>query len=373
MTFEAWPRDESPAPGRGRFDARAHSAVAFLISGALLVVMSLFVPGYVDPGWLVPFVGCGVVCAVLAGITLWRGYLSGSLALAIVFGSDIVILISGLSLDDRFGGRVVAALLTLPTMFISLFMRWPWLLGQSVVAGLVGSVILGISGDRAGVIAVQICIVLVSATCPALIVLLLREQLDVAIRRAHRAATTDPLTGLLNRRGLDEQVRRIWSRARREDATIGVLVADVDHFKQVNDRHGHAVGDTVLREIAAAALECVRGDDLVVRLGGEEVAVLGVSPAPEDFAVLAERFRAVVERVGGPWGVTVSIGLAWRRPESTEDPAERLWMLIDAADDRMYEAKRAGRNQVMAARASGASDRTATPAASLRGTSGETA
>jgi diguanylate cyclase (GGDEF)-like protein len=348
VSSEAWPRDDSPAPGSSRFDVRAQTSIVFLASGVLLVVLSLLVPGYVSHAWVVPFAGGGVACAAVAGVIAWRGYLSGALALAIIFGADVVVLICGLSLADRFGGRVAVALLTLPTMFISLYLSWRWLLAQSLLATVVAGVVLGLSGDRPAVIAVQICIVVVSVTCPALIVLLLREQLDAAIRAAHEAATTDPLTGLLNRRGLDEQVRSVWARARRENATVGVLVGDVDHFKRVNDRHGHAVGDTVLREVAAAALGCVRGDDLVVRLGGEEIAVIGVSATPAEFAVLAERFRAVVEQVGEPWGVTVSIGLAWHRAMTRDEPAERLWMLIDAADDRMYEAKRAGRNQVMA-------------------------
>ena len=108
----------------------------------------------------------------------------------------------------------------------------------------------------------------------------LRRRLDRALDREHELATTNPLTGLLNRRGLEARVAELVARAARRGVMLGVIVADVDHFKRVNDLHGHLVGDEVLRQVAQAVKGCVRADDLVVRLGGEEFAVVLVLVRP---------------------------------------------------------------------------------------------
>ena len=130
---------------------------------------------------------------------------------------------------------------------------------------------------------------------------------------------------------------------------VGVVVADVDHFKRVNDRHGHAVGDAVLRLVGDAMRTAVRADDLVVRLGGEELAVVAAVSA-DDLVELAERIRTQVELVAEPWSVTVSLGVAWETAPADDDDALPLtWTLLDRADDLMYAAKRAGRNRVVLA------------------------
>jgi diguanylate cyclase (GGDEF)-like protein len=258
---------------------------------------------------------------------------------------DASIVLAAGCLDDRSGGRLVAALFVLPTLYAALFLpRWV-LLPQlvAVTAGTTAIMVLG--GSREPLLAAHAGIVVVSAMSPAVAVSALRAQLLHALRQARAVAGIDPLTGLVNRRGIAERAPGIVRRARDRDVSVGVLVADVDHFKRINDRHGHAVGDEVLRIVAGAVSACVRPGDVVVRLGGEELAVLAAIE-PGDLAGLAERIREEVRVATARWSVTVSLGVAWDRPAGHGDPLQLVWSLLDRADDLMYDAKRAGRNRV---------------------------
>ena len=147
-----------------------------------------------------------------------------------------------------------------------------------------------------------------AAICPAVVAFVLRRSLDAALSSSRRLATTDPLTGLANRRGLAESFPGVASAARGAQVPVGVVVADLDHFKQVNDRHGHIVGDEVLQRIAGAVAASTRSQDIVARLGGEEFAIVAALPV-EHLQALAERVRRDVERAGAPWRVTVSLGV----------------------------------------------------------------
>lgn len=163
--------------------------------------------------------------------------------------------------------------------------------------------------------------------------------------RLRAEAVRDALTGLPNRRALEEALARALAAAAREGAPLAALVLDLDRFKDVNDRHGHAAGDAVLRVAAARARGALRGADLLARIGGEELAA--VLPGADLAAALeaAERIRAAVaagpvEFAGAAIPVTVSIGAAaWA-------PGEDGAALLARADARLYEAKRAGRDRV---------------------------
>jgi diguanylate cyclase (GGDEF)-like protein len=166
-------------------------------------------------------------------------------------------------------------------------------------------------------------------------------------QEANAAASTDALTGLPNRRYFDEFCG-LLARRRRSDDAIGVLMIDIDHFKALNDEFGHPVGDQVLRAVASAIVGAVREGDVPARFGGEEFAVLLRNPGPDIAAEVGERVRSSVAGLDlsafGPAGVTVSIGVA---VASNQD--QPISELVDEADQALYRAKRAGRNQVMAA------------------------
>ncbi|MCV2350508.1 sensor domain-containing diguanylate cyclase [Paucibacter sp. Y2R2-4] len=158
----------------------------------------------------------------------------------------------------------------------------------------------------------------------------------------------DPLTGLLNRRGLKSRLGRLRQRHSGEPDGAGLVVAmiDFDHFKSINDRFGHAAGDAVLRGLGKLLLSHVRPNDLAVRMGGEEFAVVWQEVDAELAMGLAERLRKSVAEISfdtpvGPIQATVSIGVAMPRTES-----EALEELLGRADSALYKAKREGRNRV---------------------------
>jgi diguanylate cyclase (GGDEF)-like protein len=159
-------------------------------------------------------------------------------------------------------------------------------------------------------------------------------------------ATTDPLTGIFNRRRFFERLDSEWSRCRRRACAMSILMLDIDEFKQVNDAHGHAVGDSVLRSLVGAAADLLRSEDVFARLGGEEFAVLLPEIAEDGATTVAERLRSHLSqvRVDSPSGTvrcTVSIGVAEARL-AKESPDATL----KRADDALYQAKAAGRDQV---------------------------
>jgi diguanylate cyclase (GGDEF)-like protein len=184
----------------------------------------------------------------------------------------------------------------------------------------------------------------------------LQKEADAARREMHAAyelARHDELTHLYNRRALDEMLAAEVERAHRYQRPLSVLMVDFDHFKEVNDRHGHRAGDGVLRDAALVILGELRANDQATRYGGEEFFLILPESGAEEALALAERVRGAMEdhvfRVAGGDGgmvelrVTASIGVATLGERS--DSAERL---VRAADAALYAAKAAGRNRVVA-------------------------
>lgn len=215
------------------------------------------------------------------------------------------------------------------------------------------------------------------AVALALGAVLLAGVLALALRktrlagRLQRLAATDELTGLPNRRALLAQADQALALARRTGQPVALLMIDVDHFKRVNDGRGHAVGDLVLRHVAATLANGLRAADRLGRIGGEEfVAVLPATPLDEACRA-AERMRAAIAATplvqpgdGGPaLAVTVSIGVA------ASDGADSAASVLARADQGLYAAKAAGRNRVLAGMAALAAD--AAQAAGRRGEAGE--
>jgi two-component system cell cycle response regulator len=164
-----------------------------------------------------------------------------------------------------------------------------------------------------------------------------------------RQALVDALTGLANRRNLEEALRAELARSARYGDPLAVVLADLDNFKAVNDRYGHAAGDEVLKEFAAALRETVRESDHAGRWGGEEFALILTNTDSDGGARLAERARAAIEAraVELPNGellrVTASFGVAAFPGEREAD------RLLAAADAALYAAKGAGKNRVVRA------------------------
>jgi diguanylate cyclase (GGDEF)-like protein len=175
----------------------------------------------------------------------------------------------------------------------------------------------------------------------------LRDANAVLVRQLEALTRTDPLTGAANRRALDETLSREHTRARRYDLSLSVIVADLDHFKRVNDEHGHATGDEVLKAFVQRAAEVLRESDGLFRTGGEEFLVVLPHTDPEGAVAAAQRLvDGVAARPLRPGlgTITVSAGVA-----SAQGKALASFDLVAAADAALYQAKSAGRNRVVAA------------------------
>ena len=171
---------------------------------------------------------------------------------------------------------------------------------------------------------------------------------DTLVKRLRELASRDPLTGAFSRAYIQQALRGLVAARKRQHSPYSVLLLDVDHFKNINDQHGHACGDEVLRAITAAIVAELRADDLCGRWGGEEFIVLLPRTALEAATDAADRLRRRVKRLdlaalAVNLCVTVSIGVA------EADPAETPEASIGRADAALYDAKRAGRNRIAVA------------------------
>ncbi|NNE13243.1 MAG: sensor domain-containing diguanylate cyclase [Ilumatobacter sp.] len=167
--------------------------------------------------------------------------------------------------------------------------------------------------------------------------------------QVNELASTDDLTGLANRREFMARATAELERDRRSDRGLAIVVFDVDEFKQVNDVHGHGVGDEVLVQIARRCTTVVRAIDVVARIGGEEFAVLIPEADADRAAAVGERLRAIVESdpmltSAGPVRVTITIGVAARNAADAD-----LTSLLRRADRALYDGKEQGRNRVIVA------------------------
>ncbi len=196
------------------------------------------------------------------------------------------------------------------------------------------------------------------ALFPASLRILERQRLAEELRDANvqltMLASIDGLTGVPNRRALDERFIQEWNRAQRTQESLALLMIDIDQFKQFNDIYGHPAGDRTLVAVSSAlAQQMRRAEDMVARFGGEEFAVLLPHTDLEAAAYLAERLRTAVAELAiahqaSRWGhVTISIGCAVSTPSAGHTTQDRLHLLA-SADHALYQAKEDGRNRVQA-------------------------
>lgn len=173
-------------------------------------------------------------------------------------------------------------------------------------------------------------------------------QLQAANAQLEQLAVTDALTGLLNRRALSDLFRREIERAQRHRRELAVIMFDLDHFKAINDRHGHAAGDAVLRQIAGVAAQSTRSTDAIARYGGEEFVLIAPETDRASALDLAERMRVALQSADfridhQSLKVTASFGVAMLRGDDKK-PED----VLRRADESLYAAKGAGRNRVIA-------------------------
>jgi diguanylate cyclase (GGDEF)-like protein len=297
-------------------------------------------------------VGAGVVVATglfqkLPGKAHWMPFMAKVRLVAAIVAS----IIAAATLDRGYGfgvAGIVAIILTGP--YISVDTR-DLLVTNAAVLAAVGIVMVWAPLDTFDVIGTIVFVLLA-----ALVSTLLGRVLEASYRRAfilelesHRDARTDALTGLDNRRAIQEKGLLELKRAQRIDAPVAVILCDVDHFKRINDRLGHEAGDAVLRRVADVLRSGLRETDLIGRWGGEEFIAVMLDADAAAARDVAERMRKAVAAMpfeGLRDGATISFGVSSLRdfhsiPEDWE-------ALLKKADEHLYRAKSEGRNRVVA-------------------------
>ncbi|MBK9155140.1 MAG: diguanylate cyclase [Chloracidobacterium sp.] len=202
--------------------------------------------------------------------------------------------------------------------------------------------VLNFTDKAGGEIFTQADLDLLRAIAPQIAVAIDRTAMKDKAGEYEQLSVTDPLTGLLNRRYLEERVAEEITRSKRYRFSLSLMLLDVDDFKSYNDTFGHPAGDTALKAVADILKESLRGADVAARYGGEEFAILLPQTSSEEAAQIGERIRKRVERMEFPHRrVTVSIGIA-----SCSSEVDSSKDLISAADVALYAAKNHGRNNV---------------------------
>lgn len=305
----------------------AQSAFAFWLAGVMRVQGQkiegwIIIPALIwVAGMLVPpirddmanrvtlyHVCAGIGHLMLAGVLLsYKGQMSGSRKLLV-----------GVLVLQAFSGAIVAAIF-LPYNLVS---------GENLPL----TTPLAFSGAF-GLIA----IVMISA----------KMFMEDSERKLHNLAMTDHLTGALNRRGLHEEFDRIKAQPISDSTSLAIILFDIDHFKKINDKHGHQIGDKVLVHFCELASRIIEGQGLFVRMGGEEFAVIAEVDTAAKATTIAESIRTYLARAPikvGSTGidVTVSVGIATAQVREAD-----LRMLLTVSDRALYAAKKCGRNRTV--------------------------
>jgi diguanylate cyclase (GGDEF)-like protein len=299
--------------------------------------------------------GAGLAGIASAMITLPEARIAASPHRTVIFATWCVtgtVLITVATLLDGGVTSPLAWLFPMSVMFTASVHR-PVVVLLSAAAGLAGYLLVAATHDgfasHPATVVVQAgyLVALAYATATTAHYRWLDRDARVGLtERLSSLAERDGLTGLLNHRAFHEHLAREVARATREGEPLAVLVVDADHFKAVNDDHGHLVGDDVLKALAAVLTAETRAGDLCARLGGEEFCVALPRATRTDALEIAERVRVAVTRMPAPAAITVSIGVGVAT--AIEGSAK---VLIGRADAALYEAKRSGRNRVCEHRA----------------------
>jgi diguanylate cyclase (GGDEF)-like protein len=339
------------AAGRGpEHRVAAFTLAALLLLGGTMGTVNLFVDGVLRAGaprWI--YAATMALCLLAAVPLVVRQRAGRWETFGLVLLGDLSYVVVSLCLDDPV--RYATPLMLLFPSFVAAWFLGPWELGVNMVMTAGACLVALAPSYESGIgLAVQVGVSAGMLNGGALGVFVLRRRVQRLLVATQTISQLDPLTGLYNRRFLVGQATRLWRQARRDGTRLAAMMLDLDHFKRLNDAHGHAAGDAVLREVSAALADTVRPADVLARTGGEELVVLGLVADPDEASHLAERLRTAVAsaRTADGHAVTASIGIALTRPAEGEDPVSALWRLIDRADVAMYEAKRQGRNRVAA-------------------------
>jgi diguanylate cyclase (GGDEF)-like protein len=309
----------------------AVSAAAMYSGAAFVGIIESLVPGG-EAFSVLPAAGALVISVIT--VALGRRVPRPALSVLGPLGAAMV----GIAIATTTGYSDSAVLYMWPAVWMAFFFG-TW--GTALIVGWIGvvhgAVLLSLPAGHATLdrwIDVVVAVLVVAA-----VVRTLAARNERLVGRLEDEARVDPLTGLLNRRGLEERMEAEIARAMRESTPLGAVVLDLDHFKRVNDEHGHELGDRMLVWLGALLKVQARGVDVTARIGGEEFVVLLPRADQEAARAFAERVRLAVAE--SDRGLTISAGVA-----SAVAPLDGQ-LLLAAADQALYVAKRSGRNRTV--------------------------
>lgn len=312
--------------------------------GGILGGLDVLAPGILLPGWRTWLFGSMMALLVILGLVLLtvRRASDAVVSLLVLLSLPIYMVVSVCVADAAlyapplmmlFGAITGAAMLTLPYFVLNCVL---------LVCAVVFTLVPGWPGTPLA-LAVQIVVQSLVLLTTSVGILIFRRRSEALVEYSWKLARRDPLTHLANRRRCAEYADDLPP-----GSGLALVALDLDHFKRINDAHGHAVGDRVLQAVAGAVTaETPHG--LAARLGGEEFLVLQPVESEEQSIRLADRLNAAVRRCSSPVTVTCSVGVVFARVPAVggQSRGDWLWQWVEEADLAMYAAKKAGRDRVV--------------------------
>lgn len=330
-----------------RFDQRSLAMLCSQVGAVPLIAFGLSSNSFLIPGthWVLVLVGIFTLFSV--ALTVRAGKLTDRQFTLDGFGGMLGIAASAAVIADD--GSAIAVLVLIAAVPALTAMASPQRLVVSFVVAAVAlaCAVMAARATSPTALAVGGGAVLMAIAIPTIMVTMLRRTLLSLLAEQARLSITDPLTGALNRRGLFDGAAAMFRSAHRAGRSIAMLVIDIDHFKRINDAHGHAAGDAILVDVTTLLRDNVPDDALVARTGGEEFTVLAVVDDEGQLRDIAARLCLTVHAHAG---VTISVGGVTADPEELydDDSAQTphgLDQLIAPADHLLYAAKHLGRNR----------------------------
>lgn len=335
-----------------RFDQRSAAVLASTSGAVVLPIFPVVYPAMVRPGLMTWLLVIWAYSALSMVMTIVAGRLSDRLFVVLGAGGMVGVAGSAAVLADPGTSHAVLVLLAAIPALAAMHSRRSIVIGFVVVALVLAVAVSAAVAPSWPEFAVATGSTVMVVTIPTVLVAALRRSLMRLVARLEAIGDTDPLTGVLNRRGVETQLHALMDGAVQGNRGLAAAVVDIDFFKTVNDRFGHSTGDRILVDVAAAVRASAPDDAIVARVGGEEFLLLALVDCERDVAHTAEAIRS---RVARETPVTVSVGAVYAdvRAVSTGRPhpdEPRGRDLIDhlshSADRHLYVSKQGGRDRV---------------------------
>ncbi|GAA5501446.1 hypothetical protein Dxin01_01178 [Deinococcus xinjiangensis] len=331
---------------------KRQSLLLFFGGGTLMALVSLFLPyKHAPEPWLgQQFFVLTFLVGFLGSALIWlrpQALQAGRLDVLLFVMGNLCVLTATTAEVLRFGTQTSAMVTLWPVVFAAGFLGRRLLNWQFAVSALCIMVMTLVKANYVSknlAWFIDAVVLALPILFTGLAVSFFREAATREAEELTRMASTDPLTGLSNRRELPKQFGELLTRAP-NSSLVALVMLDVDHFKAINDRYGHHTGDLVLQDFAHTLRSHARSSDLVVRLGGEEFMWITTAQEPRELIYRVERLRETFFRLSGAKAVTVSAGAAYW-PDAQLCHAEQLAELMQAADWALYRAKTGGRNRL---------------------------